>query len=191
MFAERSIVSTTAQKPPLSVCCFMQISWWRLRSLVDSKKSHGNKETLTFPGDRNHALVPGLTPFSEYSLIVMTFNGRGNGPGSHPVNFKTPEGGRNVGKQHGVYWFYNEREHLIIAMVTGFLLLISPSYPHTVPEKNPVFRVTDVQRHTVSVSWAPPLEPNGALTGYLLEYQLSTYLYIMCFYLYGIWSLDV
>uniref|UniRef100_A0A674P358 Neural cell adhesion molecule L1-like protein n=1 Tax=Takifugu rubripes TaxID=31033 RepID=A0A674P358_TAKRU len=113
-----------------------RISWWRLRSLVDSKKNHGNKETLTFPGDRNHALVPELTPFSEYSLIVMTFNGRGNGPGSHPVNFKTPEG---------------------------------------VPERNPAFRITDVQRHTVSVAWAPPLEPNGILTGYLLEYQLSKF----------------
>uniref|UniRef100_A0A7N6C0Z2 Cell adhesion molecule L1-like b n=1 Tax=Anabas testudineus TaxID=64144 RepID=A0A7N6C0Z2_ANATE len=104
-----------------------RINWWRLRSLVDSKKSHGDKHTLTFPGDRNHATVPGLTPFSEYSLIVMTFNGRGNGPGSHPVNFKTPEGGRIVEKQHG---------------------------------------------HTVSLAWAPPVEPNGILTGYLLEYQL-------------------
>uniref|UniRef100_A0A7N8Y1E2 Cell adhesion molecule L1-like b n=1 Tax=Mastacembelus armatus TaxID=205130 RepID=A0A7N8Y1E2_9TELE len=96
-------------------------------------KSHGDKYTLTFPGDRNHAMVPGLTSFSEYSLIVMTFNGRGNGPGSHPVNFKTPEG---------------------------------------VPEKNPVFRVTDVQKDTVFLGWAPPIEPNGILTGYLLEYQL-------------------
>ncbi|XP_053171049.1 neural cell adhesion molecule L1-like protein [Scomber japonicus] len=110
-----------------------RINWWRLRSLTDSKKSHGEKHTLTFPGDRDHAAVAGITPFSEYNLIVMTFNGRGNGPGSHPVNFKTPEG---------------------------------------VPEKNPVFRVTDVQKHTVSLVWAPPLEPNGILTGYLLEYQL-------------------
>uniref|UniRef100_A0A665VRE8 protein-tyrosine-phosphatase n=1 Tax=Echeneis naucrates TaxID=173247 RepID=A0A665VRE8_ECHNA len=110
-----------------------RINWWRLRRLVDSKKSHGDKHTLTFPGDHNHATIPGLTPFSEYSLIVMTFNGRGNGPGSHPVNFKTPEG---------------------------------------VPEKNPVFRVTDIQKHTVSLVWAAPLEPNGILTGYLLEYQL-------------------
>jgi hypothetical protein len=39
-------------------------------------------------------MIPGLAPFSEYSLIVMTFNGRGNGPGSHAVNFKTPEGGK-------------------------------------------------------------------------------------------------
>uniref|UniRef100_A0A671YXI3 Cell adhesion molecule L1-like b n=1 Tax=Sparus aurata TaxID=8175 RepID=A0A671YXI3_SPAAU len=96
-------------------------------------KSHGDKHTLTFPGDRNHAVILGLTPFSEYSLIVMTFNGRGNGPGSHPVNFKTPEG---------------------------------------VPEKNPVFRVAEVQKHSVSLVWDPPLEPNGILTGYLLEYQL-------------------
>ncbi|KAM7402589.1 hypothetical protein PAMP_017813 [Pampus punctatissimus] len=99
-----------------------RINWWRLRSLAESKKSHGDKHTLTFPGDQNHAMVLGLKPFSEYSLIVMTFNGRGNGPGSHPVNFKTPEG--------------------------------------------------DVQKHTVSLVWAPPLEPNGILTGYLLEYQL-------------------
>uniref|UniRef100_A0AAX7V4D9 Neural cell adhesion molecule L1 n=1 Tax=Astatotilapia calliptera TaxID=8154 RepID=A0AAX7V4D9_ASTCA len=60
-----------------------------------------NKHTLAVPGDKNHATVPILTPFSEYSLIVMTFNGRGNGPGSHPVNFKTPEGGKIVEKQHG------------------------------------------------------------------------------------------
>uniref|UniRef100_A0A673YFB8 Neural cell adhesion molecule L1-like protein n=1 Tax=Salmo trutta TaxID=8032 RepID=A0A673YFB8_SALTR len=110
-----------------------RINWWRLRSLLDSKKTHGDKHTLTYPGDRNHAMVPGLTPFSEYSLIVMIFNRRGNGPGSHAVNFKTPEG---------------------------------------VPEKNPVFRVTDVQKHTVTLTWAPPLEANGVLTGYLLEYQL-------------------
>uniref|UniRef100_A0A4W5NNW1 protein-tyrosine-phosphatase n=1 Tax=Hucho hucho TaxID=62062 RepID=A0A4W5NNW1_9TELE len=110
-----------------------RINWWRLRSLLDSKKTHGNKHTLTFPGDRNHAMLPGLTPFSEYSLIVMTFNGRGNGPGSHAVNFKTPEG---------------------------------------VPEENPVFRVTDVQKHIVALTWAPPLVANGVLTGYRLEYQL-------------------
>ncbi|XP_068451366.1 neural cell adhesion molecule L1-like protein isoform X2 [Clinocottus analis] len=110
-----------------------RVNWWRLRSLADSKKSHADKHTLVFPGDRSHGTVPGLTPFSEYSLIVMTFNGRGNGPGSHPLNFKTPQG---------------------------------------VPGRNPVFRVTDVQRHTASLLWAPPSEPNGILTGYLLEYQL-------------------
>ncbi|XP_075869500.1 neural cell adhesion molecule L1-like protein isoform X2 [Nelusetta ayraudi] len=110
-----------------------RLSWWRLRSLADSHKSHQGKETLTFPGDRSHAAVAGLTPYSEYSLIVMTFNGRGNGPGSHAVNFRTPEG---------------------------------------VPEKNPLFSVKDVHKHSVSLVWSPPPEPNGILSGYLLEYQL-------------------
>ncbi|XP_030634254.1 neural cell adhesion molecule L1-like protein [Chanos chanos] len=110
-----------------------RINWWRLRSLVSSKKIHGDKHTLTFPGDRNHALVLGLSPFSEYSLIVMAFNGRGNGPGSHPVNFKTPEG---------------------------------------IPDQTPLFRATDIQKHAVTLTWAPPEEPNGILTGYLLQYQL-------------------
>ncbi|KAK7916150.1 hypothetical protein WMY93_011911 [Mugilogobius chulae] len=82
-----------------------RINWWRLRSLVDSKKQHGEKHTVTVPGEHTHATVPGSSP--------------------------------------------------------------SP-----IPEQNPIFRVTDVQRHSVSLAWAPPLEPNGILTGYLLEYQL-------------------
>ncbi|XP_036386430.1 neural cell adhesion molecule L1-like protein isoform X2 [Megalops cyprinoides] len=69
-----------------------RVNWWRLRSLLNSENVHGEKQSLTFPGDRNHGMVPGLKPFSEYSLTVMAFNGRGNGPGSHPVTFRTPEG---------------------------------------------------------------------------------------------------
>ncbi|KAJ8409229.1 hypothetical protein AAFF_G00234270 [Aldrovandia affinis] len=69
-----------------------RVNWWRLRSLQDSEKVHGDKQMLMLPGDRNHGMVPGLKPFSEYSLNVMAFNGRGNGPGSHAVTFKTPEG---------------------------------------------------------------------------------------------------
>uniref|UniRef100_A0A8C3ALV6 Cell adhesion molecule L1-like b n=1 Tax=Cyclopterus lumpus TaxID=8103 RepID=A0A8C3ALV6_CYCLU len=41
-----------------------------------------------------------------------------------------------------------------------------------VPERNPVFRVTDAQRHTVSLLWAPPSEPNGILTGYIHTFLL-------------------
>ncbi|KAF5901772.1 neural cell adhesion molecule L1-like protein isoform X1, partial [Clarias magur] len=68
------------------------VHWWRLRSLLNSRKVDGDKRTAMFPGDRNHALISGLQPFSEYGLSVMVYNGRGNGPGSQPINFKTPEG---------------------------------------------------------------------------------------------------
>uniref|UniRef100_A0A674CCH0 Neural cell adhesion molecule L1 n=1 Tax=Salmo trutta TaxID=8032 RepID=A0A674CCH0_SALTR len=118
-----------------------RINWWRLRSLLDSKKTHGNKHTLTFPGDRNHAMVPGLTPFSEYSLIVMTFNGRGNGPGSHA--------------RSAVPW------NIVI------------QYCPMEEENNYLeTRLLYVQKHTVALTWAPPLVANGVVTGYRLEYQL-------------------
>ncbi|XP_059426601.1 neural cell adhesion molecule L1-like protein isoform X10 [Carassius carassius] len=110
-----------------------RISYWRLRSLLDSKKTHGDKHTLTFSGERNHAVVTGLRPFSEYSLIVMAFNSRGNGPGSHPVSFKTPEG---------------------------------------VPGQAAAFSVTNIQKHKVTLTWSPPVDANGFITGYILQYQL-------------------
>uniref|UniRef100_A0A8C1WI16 Neural cell adhesion molecule L1-like protein n=1 Tax=Cyprinus carpio TaxID=7962 RepID=A0A8C1WI16_CYPCA len=79
-----------------------RISFWRLRSLLNSKKTHGDKHTLTFSGERNHTVITGLRPFSEYSLIVMAFNSRGNGPGSHPISFQTPEGDVLSGCQHSM-----------------------------------------------------------------------------------------
>ncbi|XP_052415487.1 neural cell adhesion molecule L1-like protein isoform X9 [Carassius gibelio] len=110
-----------------------RISYWRLRSLLDSKKTHGDKHTLTFSGERDHAVVTGLRLFSEYSLIVMAFNSRGNGPGSHPVSFKTPEG---------------------------------------VPGQAAAFSVTNIQKHKVTLTWSPPVDANGVITGYILQYQL-------------------
>ncbi|XP_027002562.2 neural cell adhesion molecule L1-like protein isoform X7 [Tachysurus fulvidraco] len=110
-----------------------RVEWWRLRSLLNSRKISGDKHTLMFPGDRNHALIPGLRPFSEYSFIVMVYNGHGNGPRSHPVTFKTPEG---------------------------------------VPDQPVLFRATDVQKNSLTLSWSPPVEANGVLTGCVLQYQL-------------------
>ncbi|XP_056112188.1 neural cell adhesion molecule L1-like protein isoform X8 [Rhinichthys klamathensis goyatoka] len=110
-----------------------RVSWWRLRSLLDSKKTHGDKHTATFSGERNHAVVTGLMPFSEYSLIVMAFNSRGNGPGSHSVSFKTPEG---------------------------------------VPGQAAAFSVSNVQKNKVTLTWSPPVDANGVLIGYILQYQL-------------------
>ncbi|XP_051986230.1 neural cell adhesion molecule L1-like protein isoform X2 [Xyrauchen texanus] len=110
-----------------------RVNWWRHRSLLDSKKTHGNKHTLTFAGERTHAVVTGLRPFSEYSLIVMAFNNRGNGPGSHPVSFQTTEG---------------------------------------VPGQVASFRATNIQKHKVTLTWSPPIDANGVLISYILQYQL-------------------
>uniref|UniRef100_A0A8C1WFY1 Neural cell adhesion molecule L1-like protein n=1 Tax=Cyprinus carpio TaxID=7962 RepID=A0A8C1WFY1_CYPCA len=110
-----------------------RISFWRLRSLLNSKKTHGDKHTLTFSGERNHTVITGLRPFSEYSLIVMAFNSRGNGPGSHPISFQTPEG---------------------------------------VPGQVSALSVTNVQNHKITLTWSPPVDANGLIIGYILQYQL-------------------
>ncbi|XP_063267404.1 neural cell adhesion molecule L1-like protein isoform X4 [Prinia subflava] len=69
-----------------------KVSWWKTKSLLDGKRHHPEKHFLTFVGDRNYGMIPGLEPFSEFRLTVLAFNSRGDGPESSPVVFETPEG---------------------------------------------------------------------------------------------------
>ncbi|KAL1021160.1 hypothetical protein UPYG_G00009590 [Umbra pygmaea] len=68
------------------------VHWLRKRSLLHSNRIADESNFLKFPGNRSHAMVSGLKPFSEYRLTVNVFNKRGNGPNSDPVIFQTPEG---------------------------------------------------------------------------------------------------
>ncbi|XP_068453797.1 cell adhesion molecule L1-like a isoform X3 [Clinocottus analis] len=68
------------------------VHWLRKRSWLNPNKILNERRSLSFPGKRTHAIVPGLEPFSEYRLTVNVFNKKGNGPNSDPVTFNTPEG---------------------------------------------------------------------------------------------------
>uniref|UniRef100_A0A8C1QRY3 Neural cell adhesion molecule L1-like protein n=1 Tax=Cyprinus carpio TaxID=7962 RepID=A0A8C1QRY3_CYPCA len=68
------------------------VHWWQTKSLMTSKRIPLERQSLTIPGNRSHTMVPGLKPFSEYSLTVNIFNQRGNGPSSSPISFTTPQG---------------------------------------------------------------------------------------------------
>ncbi|XP_050953133.1 cell adhesion molecule L1-like a isoform X9 [Labeo rohita] len=68
------------------------VHWWQTQSLLTSKRMPSERQSLTIPGNRSHTMVPGLKPFSEYSLTVNVFNRRGNGPSSSPISFTTPQG---------------------------------------------------------------------------------------------------
>ncbi|XP_073794707.1 cell adhesion molecule L1-like a isoform X5 [Danio rerio] len=68
------------------------VNYWQTQSLLTSKKIPSERQSLTIPGNRSHTMVPGLKPFSEYSLTVNVFNRRGNGPSSSPISFTTPQG---------------------------------------------------------------------------------------------------
>uniref|UniRef100_A0AAY4BJQ8 Neural cell adhesion molecule L1 n=1 Tax=Denticeps clupeoides TaxID=299321 RepID=A0AAY4BJQ8_9TELE len=47
--------------------------------------------------------------------------------------------------------------------------------PQGVPEKIPILKPTNAQRNSITLVWAPPLESNGVLIGYSLQYQLGMY----------------
>ncbi|KFQ35856.1 Neural cell adhesion molecule L1-like, partial [Merops nubicus] len=69
-----------------------KVSWWKTKSMLDGKRHHPEKHFLTFVGDRNYGMIPGLEPFSEFHLTVLAYNAKGDGPESSPVVFETPEG---------------------------------------------------------------------------------------------------
>ncbi|XP_032376525.1 neural cell adhesion molecule L1-like protein isoform X12 [Etheostoma spectabile] len=108
------------------------VHWLRKKSLLNPNKVLDERQTLSFPGKRTHAIVPGLKPFSEYRLTVSIFNKKGNGPHSDPVTFSTPEG---------------------------------------VPAQLPILTASNAQKDSILLVWGPPLEVNGILTGYLLQYH--------------------
>ncbi|XP_067398758.1 neural cell adhesion molecule L1-like protein isoform X3 [Emydura macquarii macquarii] len=69
-----------------------KVIWWKTRSVLDGKQHHPDKHFITFTGDRNYGMIPGLEPFSEFHLTVLAFNAKGAGPESSPTIFQTPEG---------------------------------------------------------------------------------------------------
>ncbi|XP_075369827.1 neural cell adhesion molecule L1-like protein isoform X3 [Mycteria americana] len=69
-----------------------KVSWWKTKSMLDGKRHHPEKHFLTFVGDRNYGMIPGLEPFSEFRVTVSAYNAKGDGPESSPVVFETPEG---------------------------------------------------------------------------------------------------
>ncbi|XP_041655398.1 neural cell adhesion molecule L1-like protein isoform X2 [Cheilinus undulatus] len=109
------------------------VNWVRKRSLLNPSKTLDERSSLSFPGKRNHAIVPQLEPYSEYRLTVNVYNKKGKGPSSDPVTFNTPEG---------------------------------------VPRQVPILTASNAQTDSILLVWGPPLETNGILTGYLLQYHL-------------------
>ncbi|XP_060912841.1 neural cell adhesion molecule L1-like protein isoform X9 [Labrus mixtus] len=109
------------------------VHWVRKQSLLNPSKILDERHSLSFPGKRNHAIVPQLEPFSEYRLTVNVYNKKGNGPNSDPVTFNTPEG---------------------------------------VPRQVPILTASNARTDSILLVWGPPLETNGILTGYLLQYHL-------------------
>uniref|UniRef100_A0AAZ3QYM7 Neuronal cell adhesion molecule a n=1 Tax=Oncorhynchus tshawytscha TaxID=74940 RepID=A0AAZ3QYM7_ONCTS len=70
-----------------------KVSYWRERSLHQAEAQQEEQQVLLFSGNRTDGRLPGLKPYSLYTLNIRVVNGKGEGPPSPNHNFETPEGG--------------------------------------------------------------------------------------------------
>ncbi|XP_007528361.1 neuronal cell adhesion molecule isoform X12 [Erinaceus europaeus] len=69
-----------------------RIYYWKEQNTSQRNRRHIEKKILTFQGSKTHGMLPGLEPFSHYTLNVRVVNGKGEGPASPDRVFNTPEG---------------------------------------------------------------------------------------------------
>ncbi|XP_036086132.1 neuronal cell adhesion molecule isoform X7 [Rousettus aegyptiacus] len=69
-----------------------RIYYWKAQNSSKRNRRHIEKKILTFQGSKTHGMLPGLEPFSHYTLNVRVVNGKGEGPASPDRVFNTPEG---------------------------------------------------------------------------------------------------
>ncbi|XP_016122688.1 neuronal cell adhesion molecule-like isoform X7 [Sinocyclocheilus grahami] len=109
-----------------------KVSYWKMRSLHKQDPEPEKPQERIFHGNETKGLLFGLHPYSQYTLDIRAFNGKGDGPTSSNQIFETPEG---------------------------------------VPGPPADLKVQNLNLDSLVVKWAPPVEYNGHLTGYLLKYQ--------------------
>uniref|UniRef100_A0A3P8TJY6 Neural cell adhesion molecule L1 n=1 Tax=Amphiprion percula TaxID=161767 RepID=A0A3P8TJY6_AMPPE len=70
-----------------------KVYYRRERGLQETEKETKQEEqVLSFSGNRSEGRLPGLQPYSVYSLFVKVLNSKGEGPPSPSKTFETPEG---------------------------------------------------------------------------------------------------
>ncbi|XP_040886063.1 neuronal cell adhesion molecule a isoform X2 [Toxotes jaculatrix] len=70
-----------------------KVYYRRDRGLHETEEETDQQEqVLTFSGNRSEGRLPGLQPYSLYSLFITVLNNKGEGPPSPSKTFETPEG---------------------------------------------------------------------------------------------------
>ncbi|XP_037398255.1 neuronal cell adhesion molecule a isoform X19 [Pygocentrus nattereri] len=69
-----------------------KVSYWKEKSLQKEDSKPEKPQELTFSGNETEGRLPDLQPYSQYSINVRAFNGKGDGPPSTNQKFETPEG---------------------------------------------------------------------------------------------------
>ena len=118
-------------------------------------------ETFSPLRDENveQTIIPNLTPYTKYEVLVNPFNKIGPGPASSKAIVSTLEGGK---------W----RPGQVISSLCRYIELSWVSVPGGAPQ---LVHCDPISPSSVSISWkAPPVEMrNGIILGYLITYRLE------------------
>ncbi|XP_013872418.1 neuronal cell adhesion molecule a isoform X2 [Austrofundulus limnaeus] len=69
-----------------------KVYYRRERGLQEAGEGDQQERVLTFSGNRSEGMLPGLHPYSLYSVFIRVLNSKGEGPPSSSKTFETPEG---------------------------------------------------------------------------------------------------
>lgn len=148
---------------------FSQLYYWREASLIKGLKVNKTKLHKGFytTAEEPSGILTELYPYSKYKMYMVVANKEYEGPQSNTVEFQTKEGGMSHYTWLVECFSYNERKvHCLYLKhnMNSFLdRFIEPGAP----------KYFKIQKHTdvVQLKWDKPLEPNGVLMGYTLQYQ--------------------
>uniref|UniRef100_A0A3Q1B4Z0 Neural cell adhesion molecule L1 n=1 Tax=Amphiprion ocellaris TaxID=80972 RepID=A0A3Q1B4Z0_AMPOC len=69
-----------------------KLQGYKKQKLSKKGRQPQEEQVLSFSGNRSEGRLPGLQPYSVYSLFVKVLNSKGEGPPSPSKTFETPEG---------------------------------------------------------------------------------------------------
>lgn len=75
------------------LCVPFKVYYRREGGLQEAGERDQQERVLTFSGNRSEGMLPGLHPYSLYSVFIRVLNSKGEGPPSSSKTFETPEGG--------------------------------------------------------------------------------------------------
>ncbi|XP_023273722.1 neuronal cell adhesion molecule-like [Seriola lalandi dorsalis] len=143
--------------------------YYRRERGLEETEANMDEETqlLTFSGNRTEGRLPGLKPYSLYSLFIRVINYKGEGPASPSTTFETPEGvglpRRCVFTRHVVHGSAVGYCDLYMCCLTLFHVLSGPTEP-----PHPTSPIT--QSLHPPIHKAPPVGPAfGTVNTSILE----------------------
>uniref|UniRef100_A0AAY4EII7 Neuronal cell adhesion molecule a n=1 Tax=Denticeps clupeoides TaxID=299321 RepID=A0AAY4EII7_9TELE len=174
-----------------------KLYYWRERSLHKEDSQPEEAQVLVFGENKTDGRLPGLHPYSLYSLDMRVFNGKGEGPPSARQQFETPEGGKGgMTRFKGNGLNKNDMENVMLRPPSVFLVNttseLGPMEEIILSPNETVLTVSNLKYSTrykfyLSASTVKGSGPTVTEEGVTImdegEFVLAVYYYVMGYYM--------